>query len=105
MCTHIHVGTHINTHTHMHAQTHQLFTTTKKGKRVVCLHHGVTGSCKIRWSTDMCSNRGEAQKVINKGEKSDTKGHVCWIPSTRIGVIVERKGVSLGGGGQRMFWK
>lgn len=49
----------------------------------------------------MCSNRGEAQKVINKGEKSDTKGHVCWIPSTRIGVIVERKGVSLGGGGTK----
>lgn len=70
MCTHIHVGTHINTH--MHAQTHQLFTIAKKWKCVVCLHHGVAWNCKIWWSTDMCYNIGEAQKVITK-ERSQTQ--------------------------------
>lgn len=96
-CIHTYMWVHTLTHIHTHARTDTSVIHNSQ-KVEVC---GVSAPWsnterKRQWSTDMCSSKGEAQKAIT-GEKSDTKGHVYWSPSTRVAVILERKGVSFGG--------
>jgi hypothetical protein len=43
----------------------------------------------------MCYSIGETQKH-HKGKQTDTKGHISWILLTRLTVITDLNGVSLG---------